>query len=89
MEAASGRRLDRARDIALQNNPLAAIRFVNLWDCGKKRLCVRVLRRIVDHFLARKLHHLPEIHHTHPVGHVADDVERMGDEDISKMIPLL
>ena len=44
MEAASGRRLDRARDIALQNNPLAAIRFVNLWDCGKKRPA-RLVRR--------------------------------------------
>ena len=43
-----------------------------------------MLHPLVDVVRRSDLHHLPEIHHEHPVAHVLDDVEVVGDEDVGE-----
>src|SRR5947207_12901864 len=71
-EAAAGRRVRRARDIALEHDPLALAPLRRLFDRYRReqRLRIRMRRLVVDLLLVADLDNLAAIYHGHAVGHV-------------------
>ena len=86
VEAAAGRRMQRARNVVGQ--PLAATsaapRRVGGRHGGDQRLRIRVQRAGVQRALVGELDDLAEIHHGDPAGDVLHHAEVVGDEQIGE-----
>ena len=79
---AARRRIDRARYVAAQDDPLAAELRVRDGDRGHERLRVGVLR-VAEHLApVGDLHDLAEVHHGHPVADVLNHAHVVGDEQV-------
>ena len=87
MEAAAARRIDRARDVPLEHDPLALRSQIRIRDRDRReqRLGVRHDRPRVELLGRRELDDLAEVHHGDPVAHVADDSEVVRDEDVGEL----
>ena len=87
MEPAAARRVDRARHVPLEHDPLALRGQVRIRhrDGREQRLRVRHDRPLVQLLGRRQLHELAEIHDGDPVADVADDAEVVGDEDVRQL----
>jgi hypothetical protein len=87
MEAATRRRVDRARDIPLQNDPRSPLLdpWVGNWHRGQQRLGIRVQREIVQLVAVCDLDDLAHVHDGDAVADVADDGKIMGDEEIGQV----
>ena len=85
-EAAARRRVGRARDVALQHDPLALAALARLLDRHRRqeRLRVRMRRALVDVVLRADLDDLAEIHHRDAVGDVPHDRQVVRDEDVGQ-----
>ena len=86
VEVAARRRVDRARHVAAEDDPLAPLldHRVRNRHGGEQRLGVRVQRLIVEIVAGRHLHDLAEVHHGDAVGDVLDDREVVGDEQVGQ-----
>ena len=86
-EPAARRRVDRARDVAGQHDPLALAldHRVGLGDRRQQRLRVRVGGRRVQLLGRADLHQLAEVHHGDDVGDVAHDGQVVGDEQVRQV----
>ena len=83
-EAAARRRVDRARDVALEPDPLAPTTDRGLLDVGhrrQQRLRVGVVRRGVERLPVGDLDDLAEVHHRDLGAEVPDHGEVVGDEE--------
>ncbi len=90
MKPATARGVDRARHLALEDDPLASCDSVLLAclyhrDRGQQRLGVGVDRARVEVVGRRDLDDDAQVHHRDPVGDVADDAEVVGDEDVGEV----
>src|SRR5436190_1465816 len=87
VEAAARRRVDRARDVALEDDPLALVAQVRIRDRhgGEQRLGVRHDRPVVELLCRRELDEFAEVHHRDPVADVAHDAEVVRDEDVREV----
>src|SRR4051812_11325242 len=83
---ASGRGVRRARDVALEHDPLALPALAGLLDRHgrEERLRVRVRRAVVDLALVSDLHDLAEVHDRDAVGDVAHEREVVSDEKVGQ-----
>src|SRR6185437_1765093 len=91
MEAAAGRRIDRARHVALEDDPLPPLAQIRIGyrHRGEKGLAVGMDRPAVEILGRREFHELAEIHHGDAVAHVPNDPEIVGDEDVGQLeLPL-
>ena len=82
-EPAPRRRVDRARDVALEPDPLAPAahrRLLHVGHRGQQRLGVGVVRAVVERLAVADLDDLAEIHHRDLGAEVPDDGEVVGDE---------
>ena len=84
VEAAAGRRRDRARHVALEHDALALRVGIGDRDGREQRLGVRVDRPRVELLGRRELDDLAQVHHGDAVRDVADDAEVVGDEDVGQ-----
>src|SRR6476620_11541173 len=84
VEPARARRIDRARDVAFEDDRLALAAALGVRDRNRRKECarVRVLRLLVERVTRRELRDLAQVHDHHAVGDVADDVQVVGDEDV-------
>src|SRR5882757_9015337 len=85
-DAARGR-VDRARDVALEDDALALAVGVGDRHGGEQRLGIGVLRAAAERVARRALHDAAEIHDDDAVGDVLDDGEVVGDEKQRKAEP--
>ena len=74
VEDAARRRIGRARDVALEPDPLAAA-AVDRRHGGEQRLGVGMVRAVEDDIGRTELHQPAEVEHRDPVGDVAHDAE--------------
>src|SRR5262249_19551814 len=81
MKAASGRRIDRARHVALQHGARPSARGIGERHGGKERPRIGVLARAVELCGGSDLDDLAEIHHRHAVADVLDHPQVVGDEE--------
>ena len=83
---AASRRIERARNLTLENLTLALRCNLSARhrDGGKERLRVRVQRIGIEPLLWRNLDDLAEVHDRNPVADVADDGEIVRDEKIGQ-----
>ena len=88
-EAAAGGRVDRARDVALEHDPLVLAARDRLRVRREERHRVRVERPAEELLRGRQLDDLAEVHHRDSVGDVADDGEVVGDEEVRQVEVLL
>src|SRR5579859_2809816 len=84
MESATGWRMDRARHVALQNNPLPPEGWIRFGDGRKQRLSVGMERVVEDFGGRRELHQLAQVHHPNPVADVFHDRQIVSDEEVSQ-----
>ena len=75
------RRIRRARDVALEPDPLAPA-AVDRRHGREQRLGVRVVRAVEDDVGRAELHQPPEVEDGDAVGDVADDAEVVADEEV-------
>ena len=87
VEAAAGGRVDRARHVALEHDPLALLGEVGVGHGHgrEQRLGVGHDRPRVELLRRRELDELAEVHDRDPVGDVADDAEVVRDEDVGEV----
>src|SRR5437762_2566503 len=86
---AAARRIGRARDIALQDDALAALLRVGIWNRRQQRLRIGMPRRLADLPSGTDLHDLAEIHDGDPVRDMAHHGDVVGDEKKRKAKLLL
>jgi hypothetical protein len=84
VEAAARRRVHRAGHVASQMREARAPARIGMRDRGEQRARVGMPRIGEDRALRRHLHDLPQIHHGHPVGHVAHHRQVMRDEQVGQ-----
>ena len=84
MEAAAGRRIDRARDLAGQDDLLARARRDATGSAAAKSACVYGCLGRVATVSAGQLDDLAEIHHRDAVAHVRDGGQVVGDEEVGQ-----
>src|SRR5215471_18714061 len=89
VEAAAGRRLDGAGDVALEEDALALHRRVGDGHRGEKRLRVGMLRVVVELLARGDLHDLAQVHHGYARGDVLDHGEIVSDEEVRQVELLL
>jgi hypothetical protein len=89
VEVAPGRRADRARDVALQQDALALDLGVGDRHRGEQRLGVGVARVRVEVLRGRDLDDLAEVHHGDARADVLDDRQVVGDEQVREVELLL
>ena len=89
MEAAAGRRIERARDLALQNDPCTL--GVRLGQRDRRQQCAAVGVAGLGEQRIRlgRLDDLAEIHHRDMVGDVLDHGKVVRHEDIGEAEPVL
>ena len=87
MEAAGGRRVERARDVPHEHDLLARAPERRIGDRHRREqgAAVRMLRRRVQLLLGAGLHRLAEIHDHDAVRDVPDDVQVVRDEDVREV----
>ena len=81
METASGGRIQRRGHVAVQDDPMAAFRDVDLGDAGKEREGIRMERTGAEFLGGADLHDAPEIHDHDAVTDVFHDGEIVRDEE--------
>ena len=84
VEATARRRVDRARDVAAQDDPLAAQLRVGDRDRRHERLGVGVLLVAEQLAPVGQLGDPTEVHDRHPVADVLDDAHVVGHEDVGQ-----
>ena len=86
MEPTTRGRIDRRRDVAAKDDPLAAVGQVGIgYGHGREqRRRVRVTWPLVQLVGGGDLDDLAEVHHRDPVAHVRDDGQVVGDEDVGE-----
>src|SRR5215217_1141493 len=91
VEVAAGGRVDRARDVAAEDDPLAALldHRVGNRHGGQESLGIGVERFLVEGDAVRHLDDLAEVHDGDAVGDVLDDGEVVGDEEVGQTELLL
>ena len=82
VEAAAGRRIDRARDVALQHQAVAPGPRVRHRRRGDQRLGIGMQRPVEHGRLGADLDDPPEIHHRDPVADMLDHAKVVRDEQI-------
>src|SRR5437870_2909397 len=82
MKRASGRRLERRRQLAPQHHPLPAHGRIEGGGAGEERPGIGVGRRRKDGSLRTFFDHLAEVHHHHLVRDMLDPSEIVRDEEI-------
>ena len=82
MEAASGGRVERGGDVALQDDPRALPLRVGHRHRGEERLRVGVKRPVVQLFALRRLDDLAQVHHRDAVADVLHDRKVVRDEEV-------
>src|SRR6266513_199703 len=82
VEPAAGRRVDRARDVARQDDPLPPQLRVRDRHRREQRLRVRMLGVAEQLFGLRQFHDLPEVHDGDPVADVLHDRQVVRDEQV-------
>ena len=85
MERAAGRWVDRAGDVAGQDDPLGAFGLAHPWNGRQERLSVRVQRVIEQVVGPTQFHDVPEVHHRHPVADVVDHTQIVRDEQVGQV----
>lgn len=82
MEAATCRWVNRARDIALEDDPFTPLFNVGIRDryCRKQGLGVGMKRIFVKGFPVCNLHDAAQIHHRNSVANMPNHREVMGNE---------
>ena len=89
MQMAAGRRIDRARHVALQDGAVAPRARARHRDRGQQRLRIGVAR-VGEQFVGRRgLDDAAEIHHGDAVGDVLHHREIVRDEDVGEAEPPL
>src|SRR5262249_15120480 len=89
VERATGRRADRAWDVALQHGAPPRGRWVRDRHGRHQRLSVRMKRCGVEVACGRNLNDLAEIHHRYARADVLDDREVVRNEDVGQAELLL
>jgi len=86
VEVAAHRGVDRARDIAFQQDALAVARPRGIGDGDGRhqRLGVRMHGAQIDFVAVSQFHDFAQIHHSHAVADVANHAEIVGNEDIGE-----
>ena len=84
VEHAAGGRVDRAGQVALQQDALALAGRVGVGHRhgGQQRVGVGVQRLLVEAVAVGQLHDVTEVHHRDAVGDVPDDRQVVRDEDV-------
>src|SRR5690606_33409768 len=82
MEGAPGWRLERARHVADEDQPLFLSSRVRHRRRAQERLSVGMTWRAIERGRRRLFHDSPEVHHRDPMAEVFDDGEIVGDEEI-------
>jgi hypothetical protein len=89
VETAAGRRIERARNVALQRDTLGAQGGGGLGNRRQQRMGVGMQRSGVDGLFVGDLDQLTELHHRHAVADVLYDGKIMGNEQIGESEALL
>ena len=89
VEPAPCGRVERARHLAGHHGPVVqpAEPWVRDRYGRKERLCVRVVGTGIERIALGYLHDLSQVHHGHPVAHLAHDGEVVGDEQVGEAEP--
>ena len=88
-EAASGRRVERAGHVSLEDDALPARSGLRQRDRGEQRLRVWMARVGEELALVRIFHDASEVHHRHACGDVLYDREIVCDENVRQAEPPL
>ena len=89
VEPAARRRPDRARDVALEDDPLPALLRIRHGDRRQQGLRVRMERAAEHRDPVGDLRELADVHHRHPVGDVLHHAHVVGDEQVRQVeLPL-
>src|SRR3990172_6477844 len=91
VKPATRRRVDRAGDIAFQNDALAFSLDHRVWDGHRReqRLGVRVKRMVVKLISSRQLDDLAQVHYGCAIGDMPHHAQVVGDEQVSQAKPAL
>ena len=89
VEAAAGRRIERARHLALQHDAAALCLRLGHRDRRQQRAAIGMARRGEQRLRVRGLDDDAEIHHRDPVGDVLHHGEIVRDEDVGEAEPVL
>ena len=84
VEAATRRRVDRVGRVARERGLGGALQRVGAGHRLQQRAGVGVARRVEDLLGRPHLDHLAQVHHQHPVAHVAHHVQVVADEEVGQ-----
>lgn len=66
-EGTAFRKIDGTRDISLKDDPLFLMPGIRNRNGRKKRLCIRMHRRLIKHFLGSRFYNEAKVHNSNPV----------------------
>ena len=89
MEGAAGRRIDRIRHVALEDDPVRAMVQVGDRNGRQQGLRIGMGGVGIEVVGVGQLHDPPEVHHRDPVAYVFHDAQVVRDEDIGEAALLL
>ena len=89
VERATGRRMQRARNIALEYDPFAYHRRIRHRGRRQQSSRVGMQRPLVEFFSRGDLDDTTEVHHAHPVAYMLHDAQVVGDKQIGETKLLL
>ena len=86
VETAAGRRIQRRRRIASENDALTGLLDIGIGNRHgrQQRLRVRMVRLAVERLPVRDLDHLTQIHNGNAIGDVLHDGQVVGDKQIRR-----
>jgi hypothetical protein len=84
MKTAALRRIEGARDFALQDDPLSLCVGIRRGHGRKQSLGVRMAWRAEEFVASANLDDLPEVHHRYPIGQMLNDGEIVANEEESQ-----
>jgi len=84
MKSAPGGRIDGARDVTLQGDPLPPRGWVGDGGGREERLGIWVERSRIEFLPCRDLDDFSEVHHRDPITHMLDHGQVVGDEEIGE-----
>jgi len=85
MKGATGRRIDRAGNIAFEHNPFFAGFWIRNRYGRKQRLGIRVFRIGVYRFVRTHFHDFAKVHHGNPIADMFHHGQVMGDDDVREL----